>query len=230
MRKTKGRVGVIGDTHEPFAHRDYLSFCVRILLDHYKCDEIVHIGDLVDNHAMSYHEHDPDGRSPADEMALADKKLKEWFKAFPKVKLCLGNHDRLPDRKRKTVGLPSRCFQPFRQIWNLPKTWECEFEYVIGDVLYKHGTGLSGENAHVKAALMNRMSTVIGHTHIVGAVQYLASPRDIIFGMNVGCGIDKKAYSFDYGRDFNKKPILGCGVVDYTPKGTNAQFIPMYMR
>jgi len=224
-----GRILVIGDTHEPFCHRDYLGFCVRIR-DHFKCSTVIHIGDLVDNHASSYHEHDPDGRSPLDEMALADKKLKEWFKAFPKVKMCLGNHDRMVDRKSKTVGLPSRCFKPFREIWNLPKGWETEFEYEIEGVRYIHGTGYSGENAHVKAALRNRISTVIGHIHTVGAVQYMASSRDVIFGMAVGCGIDRKSYAFSYGRDFMNKPILGCGVVDYTSKGVNAQFIPMYMR
>jgi hypothetical protein len=42
--------------------------------------------------------------------------------------------------------------------------------------------------------------------------------------MAVGCGIDKNAYAFEYGRDFKKRPILGCGIV-FSP--TNAQFIPM---
>ena len=31
--------------------------------------------------------------------------------------------------------------------------------------------------------------------------------------MNVGCGIDAKAYAFNYGKDSRKKPILSCGVV-----------------
>ncbi len=220
---------VIGDTHEPFCHKDYLAFCLRIK-NAWNCVEVVHIGDLVDNHSISFHDIDPDGYSPEEEIKKSIEKCKKWFKAFPKVKMCLGNHDRRVDRKQKNVGLPSRCFKPFREIWELPDEWETEFEYEIGGVRYIHGTGFSGENAHVKAALSGRISTVIGHVHAVGGVQYLASSKDIIFGMAVGCGVDRKSYAFSYGRDFAKKPILGCGVVSYTSKGVNAQFVPMYMR
>src|SRR3990167_4579601 len=101
---------VIADTHIPFEKKGYLDFCRRIHKA-YKCVRIIHIGDLVDNNAISYHEQDPDGWSPEDEMKESDKHLEEWFKAFPQVSLCLGNHDRLPDRKGKTVGLPRRCFK-----------------------------------------------------------------------------------------------------------------------
>lgn len=78
---------VIADTHLPFEHKDYLSFCLRIQKA-FKCSDVVHIGDLVDNHSISYHEHDPDGLSPDAEMVAVDKRLQKWFKAFPEVLLC----------------------------------------------------------------------------------------------------------------------------------------------
>ena len=71
MSKT---VLVIGDTHLPFEHKDYLAFCQRIHKA-FKCTDVVHIGDLVDNHSISYHEHDPNGLSPEDEMKVVDEKL-----------------------------------------------------------------------------------------------------------------------------------------------------------
>ena len=216
---------VIGDTHCPFEHSGYLDFCLRIKKA-FKCNQVVHIGDLVDNHAISYHEHDPDGWSPADEMAESDKHLKTWFKAFPSVKFCYGNHDNLVDRKAKTVGLPKRCFQSFRKMWNLPRGWKDDFFHIIDGVCYMHGSS-TGKFAHLQHAIDNRMSTVIGHVHSSAGVEYTASERDIIFGMNVGCGLDRKKYAFAYGRDFRRKPILGCGVVTSTKHGTNAQFIPM---
>jgi hypothetical protein len=80
----KDSVLVIGDTHFPFVKKGYLDFCLDIK-HRVKCEQIVHIGDLCDNHAISYHEHDPNGRSPIDEMTEADKHLKEWFKAFPSL-------------------------------------------------------------------------------------------------------------------------------------------------
>lgn len=183
------------------------------------------IGDLVDNHAISYHEHDPDGFSPKDEIIEAKKRLKGWFKAFPEVYLCLGNHDRMVDRKGRTVGLPSEVFKPFRDIWELPIGWKEDFSWEIDSVIYQHGTGLSGDNAHLKAAFNNRQSTVIGHTHHTLGGDYIANEKDRIFGVNCGCGIDRRAYAFAYGKDFVKKPLLGCAVI--TDAGRYWQCFPM---
>ncbi len=215
---------VIADTHEPFCHPHYLDFCLDIK-ERVKCATVVHIGDLVDNHAISYHKHDPNGRSPEDEIREAKTHLQAWFKAFPRLFLCRGNHDRLVDRKGKTVGLPDCVFKPFRDIWGLPRGWVDDFSFEIDGVRYTHGTGLSGDNAHIKAASKNRQSTVIGHVHHVGAINYLVSEKDRIWGMNVGCGIDRKTYAFEYGRDFTKKPFLGAGVV--TDHGKYCQVFPM---
>jgi len=217
---------VIADTHIPFEKEGYLEFCKRIEKA-FNCTRVVHIGDLVDNHAISYHEHDPDGWSPADEMKEADKHLKKWFKAFPKVYMCRGNHDVLVDRKGKTVGLPKRAFRDFRDIWNLPDTWVDDFTFEFEGVIYQHGTGYSGKYGHVMAATNNRQSTVIGHLHSTAGVEWMANEKECIFGMCVGCGLDRKKYAFAYGKDFRRKPILGCGVVSVSKKGVNAQFIPM---
>jgi len=220
----KDHILVIGDTHIPFEIASYLDFCLEIQ-KRVKCKTVVHIGDLVDNHAISYHEHDPNGKSPTDEIKEAKIHLRNWFNAFPEVFLCRGNHDRMVDRKGRTTGLPDEVFKPFREIWDLPKKWKDDFSFEICNVVFEHGTGYSGDTAHTKAAYNNRQSTVIGHTHSTGAIGYLANEKDCIFGMNVGCGLNRKTYAFEYGRDFKKKPIIGCGVV--TDNGRFAQFFPM---
>jgi predicted phosphodiesterase len=222
--KFRDNIGIIGDTHEPFCRPDYLNFCIEIF-DRCKCKTIVHIGDLVDNHSIGYFEHNPDGRSPLDEMSEADKHLKRWFDAFPVVYLCLGNHDRMVVRKGVTNGLPNRVIKPFREIWRLPAGWVEDYSWEFYGVRFTHGTGFSGQNAHIKAAEAHRQSTVIGHTHSTAATNYLVSENDRIFAMNVGCGIDRKTYAFDYGRDLPKKPVLACGVV--TDKGRYCQVFPM---
>ena len=216
----------IGDTHLPFEHPEYLAFCKRIHKE-FGCTDVVHIGDLVDLHSISYHEHDPNGMSPEDEMKEADKHLKEWFKAFPVVKLCRGNHDRLVDRKGKTAGLPSRAFRDFRDIWNLPKGWVDDFSFIIDGVKYIHGTGYSGNFAHLKAAYDNRMSVVMGHLHSSCGIEYTANELDCVFGMQIGCGIDRKSYAFEYGRDCKKKPIISVGIVEYTKYGVNPRVFKM---
>ena len=220
----KGNVLIIADTHIPFQVEGYLEFCLKIQ-KRCKCEKIVHIGDLVDNHAISFYDTDPNGKSPADEMEEADAHLKKWFKAFPKVYICKGNHDMLVDRKARHVGLPERAFKAFRDIWKLPTGWIDDFTHEIDGVIYKHGTGYSGDNAHLKAAYDNRQSTVIGHTHSHGTVGYLANEKDIIFGMNVGSGIDRHKYAFSYGKDFRRKPIISVGVV--TDKGRFCQIFPL---
>lgn len=221
----RDHVLVVGDTHLPFEHPGYLDFCLSVQR-RVKCGTVVHVGDLVDCHSFSYkHDADPKGKSPSDEIEAAREHLAPWFKAFPRLFLCYGNHDRRPDMKAKHSHLPDDVMKPFRQIWGLPDGWKDDFSWEIDGVRYTHGTGLTGDFAHIKAAQQCRQSTVIGHTHSVGAIHYLVSEKDRIFGMNVGCGIDRKTYAFEYGRDFNKKPVLGCGVV--TDNGKLCQFFPM---
>ncbi len=221
----KDSVLVIADLHLPFEKKGYLDFCKQIQ-QRVKCGTVVMIGDLVDNHSLSLKfDQDPDGYSPKHEIEQAKLSLRDWYKAFPKVFLCLGNHDKRVDLKAKHVGLPECVFRPFRDIWELPKGWKDAFSHEIDNVLYIHGTGYSGDNAHLKAAYNNRQSTVIGHTHAHGTIGYLANEKDCIFGMNVGSGIDRHTYAFEYGRDFKKKPIISCGVV--TDNGRFAQVFPM---
>ncbi len=209
----KDSVLVIADTHLPYEKKGYLDFCLDIK-KRCKCEVVVHIGDLVDNASLSFnHDFDPNGRSPRDEIEEARKNLRDWYKAFPKVFLCLGNHDRRVDLKGKHVGLPECVFRPFRDIWGLPKDWKDAFSYEIDGVRYQHGTGYSGDIAHLKAAYNNRQSTVIGHTHSQAGIGYLANEKDCIWGMNVGSGIDRHKIAFEYGREYKKKPIVSCGIV-----------------
>jgi len=203
---------IIGDLHEPFCLDGYLEHCLKVYND-FNCNKVLFIGDLLDNHAVSYHEHDPNGKSPYDEYLLAIERLKRWYLAFPEAKVCIGNHDELPVRRVFSSGLPKFWIKSLEQILQVPDTYEFGLHHVIDDVFYTHGTGLSGDGAAMKIADKNRQSAVIGHLHSVSNIKYSASYKDIIFGMTVGCGIDYKQYAFNYGRDLPNKPIISCGVV-----------------
>lgn len=203
---------VIGDPHEPFCKEGYLEFC-REMQEKYDCGTVIHIGDAVDNHAVSYHEHDANGRSAGDEFNLAKERMKRWYYTFPNVRVCIGNHDALPFRKIFTAGLPKEWLKSYEELLEAPKTWKWDFVHQHEGVIYQHGTGLSGEMAAINAARENRQSTVIGHLHTVCNTRYLASYKDLIFGVSVGCGIDHKAYAFAYGRENTRKPVLACCVV-----------------
>jgi len=199
-------------THLPFVKKGYLEFLKQVQRN-YKCESVFCLGDLVDNHAISYHEHDPNGRSAGDELTLAKKELKKWYRAFPKLSLCKGNHDILVKRKAKTHGVPDSMIKSFREVFELPNKWKYEWNYQYNGMHIEHGTGYSGQYGHVNALKVNRINTVIGHLHSVASVYYSANDRDLIWSMCVGCGIDRMQYAFWYGKDFQRKPIIATGVV-----------------
>lgn len=215
---------IIADSHIPFEHRKYLDFCCR-QRDKYKCSKVVHIGDLVDNHACSYWEHNPNGYSPKHEHDKALKKLKVWYKEFPRVLLCKGNHDILIDRQAISKGLPEIYIRTFEEIWELPKGWIYDWKHFIHGVCFEHGTGYSGLYPHAQILKTNRCSTVIGHIHSVAGIYFSANDTDLIFGLAVGGGFDRKKYPFWYSRDFRNKPILGCGIIE--DSGRKPRFEPM---
>ncbi len=203
---------VIGDPHEPFTKEGYLEFCRKIQQE-YDCGTVIHIGDAVDNHAISYHEKDPEGMSAGDEFNLALERMKRWYYTFPNVKVCIGNHDALPFRKAFSAGLPKTWLKTYQELLQSPPTWEWDFVHQVKGVIYQHGTGLSGEMAAINAARENRQSTVIGHLHTVMNTRFLASYKDLIFGVTVGCGIDHEKYAFAYGKQNTRKPVVACAVI-----------------
>ena len=61
---------------------------------------------------------------PRDEYNKAHAEMVKWYKAYPKMYLCWGNHDLLPQRKGKSAGLSSNYLKAFRDAWGLPRGWE----------------------------------------------------------------------------------------------------------
>ena len=56
------------DLHAPFIKEGVLEFCKEQQLK-YNCGQVILAGDILDGHAWSYHEHDPDGLSVGDELS-----------------------------------------------------------------------------------------------------------------------------------------------------------------
>jgi len=222
--KGVGNVLAIGDTHIPFQHPDYLDFCLYVK-NEYNCETVVHMGDEVDNHAISFHDSDPDGFSAGEEAEAAQQEMNAWYEAFPEATCIVGNHGALPFRKAFAKGIPKKYLKTYEEIWQAPPGWRWTHSAIIDGVLYEHGIGSSGKNAALNRAIDNRMSLVMGHAHSWGGVQYTANVDSMIFGMNVGCGIDVNAYAMAYGKPFTKKPTLGCGVV--RDGGRVGIFVPM---
>ncbi|MGL5768052.1 MAG: metallophosphoesterase [Sarcina sp.] len=86
------RVLVIGDVHAPFSKSGYREFCIKMYRKH-KCNKVVFIGDIIDNHYSSFHDSDPNGMGASEELQKAIKEIALFYKAFPDAKVCIGNHD-----------------------------------------------------------------------------------------------------------------------------------------
>jgi len=206
------RVGIIGDSHEPVSRVGYLDFCTDTFQE-YHCDTIVHVGDVVDWHGISFHARQPECPGVKDEFQLAYDCVQKWKKRFPVLKWCIGNHDERPARLARTVNIPEFMLKPYNEIWDVPE-WEYDFEFIIDDVLYKHGTGTSG--VHPAWNLMNKskMSVVMGHCHSRAGVKWSVNPRARFFAVDTGCGVDDRTFQFAYGRHYAERSVLSCAVID----------------
>jgi len=209
------RVLVIGDTHCPGMLSKYPAFLSKVEKT-YKCNKVIHIGDNVDNAAISYHDKHPGLSSASEEYKKAKKQVLELYKRFPKVTLCLGNHDALTERQATSAGLLPEWIKDYKQMWFVP-SWEIvpRFGYVeIDDVRYEHGdAGKSGQFAAVKTSRARFQSICSGHCHAEAGVWWTCNGNARVFGMNVGTGMDHKLLQFEYGQKFTSKPMVGCGVV-----------------
>jgi len=216
-------VGIIGDLHAPFIKDTYIDF-IKDTFKQYKVTDVVFIGDIVDLHAVSRHMTEPSAKGAHQEYIMAYEALRPYIKAFPKAKVCKGNHDNIVERQIATLGMPAVFMKDFKELWGLPDDWEIDSQFIIDNVFYHHGLGAGGVNGAINKALNERMSVVQGHQHSIFNIEYRANQRDIIFGMSVGCGVDNTAYSFEYGKYMARKPVLGCGIVN---SSSEAHLVPM---
>lgn len=204
----------IGDTHCPGMKRGYVDFLKRVA-DEYQPDRIVHIGDLVDWHSISYHESNLSLPGPVAERKRAQRQVDRLSKAFPEADWLIGNHDALPHRKAQTSGLPDDVIVDPATYWGVDWTVHPRFgRFTIDGVEYSHGeNGPQGQYAALNQCKSRFRSVVIGHLHANACCEWYANGEFRIFGLSVGCGIDVEKMQFEYGHKFVRKPILGCGVV-----------------
>jgi len=206
---------IVGDTHCPGMHEDYPKF-LHSVYRAWRCDTVVMIGDVVDFASSTYHEKNPAMPSFMEELKCAKQQVARLYKLFPEAVVMTGNHDCLPYRKARTIGLPDDILYSLSDILETPGwQWKDRYsDHCIDKVIYRHGDmGKGGGYAAHKNAKETFSSLVQGHWHTQFGVDWYACHRDLVFGMQVGCGIDRHKLAFEYGRKIVAKPILGCGVV-----------------
>ena len=205
------RILVVGDLHCPAEHPAYLQFC-QDLYDQWDCNQVVFIGDIVDHHAISFHAANPHCPGPEDEFKLAKESIHKWYDVFPEAKVCLGNHDLRILRLAESVKIPARYIKDHSQTWDTPG-WEWDYDFLMDNVIYFHGEGVSGIHPAWNAINKKMKSVVMGHCHSRAGVKLMTTRHERFFGMDTGCGICPDAWQFAYGKNHLVRPAIAAGVV-----------------
>ncbi len=220
--RQNNNVLVIGDLHAPFVREGYLEHTQEVA-EKYQCNQVVFIGDIIDNHYTSFHEQDPDGYGAGQELDRAIDIIQKWYKAYPKAKVCIGNHDAIICRKAFSSGISNRWIRDYDDVLGTPG-WDFQQQHSIDGVTYIHGTGTSGKGA-TRRVREWQSSIVQGHIHTEAYIDWYVNKEYRLFSMQVGCGVDDRSYAMAYARNFTKKYIVSCGVV--LENGTLPIILPM---
>lgn len=213
------RILLIPDTHFPYEHGNTFDFLRRVK-NKYKPTKVIHMGDMIDNYALNYHEKNPDSDSAEDDFRKTQVLVNKLIKLFPRMDILLGNHDKLGVRKAKTIGLPSRYIRSLSEIYNMPITWKWHSELNI--------TMNDGRNLMLKHNLSKNPLSVAkhyntcyaqGHYHEDMRVDWVMTKWKSVFGITCGSLIDDKSMAMDYNKGNLKRPELGCVlIVNGVPK------------
>ena len=206
VRKYKGNILVIPDLHAPFTLEKFLPFC-KMISKKYNCEKVVFLGDLVDNHFSSFHDNNPDMDGAGKELDKAIEIIAEYHEAFPNAKVCVGNHDAIPDRKAFAGGLSNRWIKDMSEVLDTP-TWTYSEEHIIDNILFTHGTGRQAKSR----CLQEGISVAQGHFHSKSYIEFFQHRNDLKFAMQLGCGIDRDSMAFAYGKNF-AVPQLNIGII-----------------
>lgn len=214
-------VVVIPDLHIPYHHQDAFEF-IKSLVD--KAPEgytVVNLGDEVDNHAISFHDADPNLDSAGCELARSREALQVLHDIVPQQLLCHSNHGSLHYRRAKAHGIPVEYLRTYREIL-FPngggEEWDWAYSHTIltplGQVQFKHQC--AGDPR--VAAAHEGTNLIVGHNHGRFDLSYGASKTRLYWGATAGCLLDRDSLAFAYGRETANKPILGAMlIVDGVP-------------
>jgi hypothetical protein len=203
---------IISDTHIPYHVPELMDF-LKLLKKKYKPDRVIHIGDEVDKHAMSFHDSDPDLPSAGHELKLSIPVIQELEKMFPKMDLLDSNHGSLVFRRAFKHGIPKAYIKKYNDFLEVGSGWKWHDDLVIdtplGKVYFCHGKSPD----ILKLAQSMGMSCVSGHYHSLMGVRWFGNSLGLYFGLQVGCMIDSKSLAFRYNKVQKARPIIGCSVI-----------------
>lgn len=203
----------ISDQHMPYEHKDMFRF-LQAVKRKYKPTLIINGGDEIDGHALSFHDSDSDLPSAGDELKLAIQKIKKLEKMFPEMIILDSNHGSLAVRRFKHHGIPMKYLAPQQKIYEVSHKWQwvndLTLELPNGQLVYFcHGMSKQG----IKLASQRGTNVVQFHYHTDFRIDYIGNPHSLLWSLQCGCLIDRKALAFAYDKLNINRPIIGIGMV-----------------
>lgn len=221
---------VIPDLQIPFEAKNALSFATSVK-KHYgiKDEHCLCVGDEIDAVHGSLFAKNPDARhSPITELEDTLERLKQWYAAFPKMKVAVSNHGLRYWKRASDAGIPSRVLRTYKETLEAPKDWYWQDSWIIQasrrPFMMVHGMEYGGQTPYRMAPLIEGMSVVHGHLHSSAGIAYIRTKTQNLWGFNVGSLIDPDAYAFQYSKYSRFKANLGIGVI--ANGGTTPLWIP----
>mgnify|MGYP003115759917 FL=1 len=206
------RILVISDMHLPYQHKDSIKFLKEIKKE-FRPDKIVNIGDLLDFHAISMHDSNPDLYSAGMELDKAKEYIKVLEDIFPEVIEVDSNHSSLVYRRALKYGMSKQFLKPYGDFLGTRKwKWVDDLTLTMSNgqrCFFTHGRSADV----LKVSQTMGMNCVQGHYHTKFLISYWANPDNLFFAMNVGCLINQKSMAFSYAKNFKTRFILGCGII-----------------
>ncbi len=159
MKRYNNNVLVLPCIHEPFSTDKHRQHAWDVY-NWYKCGKVIFLGDLVDQSALNYHEKYVEGYSAMQEHKFAKEHIQKWSSLFPEAVWILGNHDRLPQRKANTAGIPASVWlRGFNEVYDIK--WQIVKNYTYNGIHYKHGE----EKTAIEMAKALGVPVVQAHRH-----------------------------------------------------------------
>ena len=206
------RILVISDMHLPYQHKDSIKFLKEIKKE-FRPDKIVNIGDLLDFHAISMHDSNPDLYSAGMELDKAKEYIKVLEDIFPEVIEVDSNHSSLVYRRALKYGMSKAYLKDYGDFLETKKwKWVDDLTLTMSNgqrCFFTHGRSADV----LKVSQTMGMNCVQGHYHTKFLISYWANPDNLFFAMNVGCLINQKSMAFSYAKNFKTRFILGCGII-----------------
>lgn len=220
----------IPDLQIPFENKKALNFCAHIK-KHYKIPDknVICAGDETDQYYGSLYKLDPNAHLTANaEIESSIETLRQWYNVFPEMKLCISNHATRWQRKALDCSIPAILMRKYEELIQAPDGWKWAKKWYINTktpFIAEHGDDWGGTDPHIKAALHNGISTIMGHHHSKASIKHITTSERRYWACVSGALIDFDSFAFNYARSHALKPVNGVTII--FNNGTTPLFLPL---